>query len=108
MKSEAISKLEALSSSAPSNWREEAEWRRDNRKWLRISGRIAVALIMEFENGMTREEFCEKTGIPMDTLLVMMRGSYDFTLSEIHTIEKALGKDMLPNFVTPKNVSVCE
>ena len=107
-KSETIKKLEALSSPAPSNWREHAEWRQSNRKWLWVSGKIAVTLLMKFEEGMTREEFCEKTGIPMETLSLMVKGSYDFTLSEMHAIEKTIGIDILSNLITPKTKQRCE
>ena len=105
---ETIEKLKALSSETPSNWREHAEWRRDNRKWLWVSGKIAVTLLMRFEEGMTREEFCERSGIPMETLSLMVKGSYDFTLSEMHNIEKTLGIDILSNLITTKTVQECE
>ena len=107
-KSEIIRKLEALASPTPSKWREHAEWRVNNRKWLRVSGEIAVTLLMRFNEGMTREEFCERSGIPMETLSLMVKGRYDFTLSEMHNIEKTLGIDILSNLITTKTKQECE
>ena len=37
--------LESHQSATPSKWREEAEWRRNNRAWLRHSQHIAVKVL---------------------------------------------------------------
>ena len=42
MKQKTLEYLESHQSKTPSQWREEAEWRRDNHEWLRHLQRIAV------------------------------------------------------------------
>ncbi|MCR5065803.1 MAG: hypothetical protein K6A67_08540 [Bacteroidales bacterium] len=42
MKQNTLEYLESHQSETPSQWREEAEWRRDNHEWLRHLQRVAV------------------------------------------------------------------
>lgn len=42
MKQKTLEYLESHQSETPSQWREEAEWRRDNREWLHHMQRRAV------------------------------------------------------------------
>lgn len=44
-KEEIISKLNQHRSSSPSKWRDNAEWRRANKSWLRYSQRIAMIML---------------------------------------------------------------
>lgn len=44
--------------------------------------------------GMTKSEFCEKVGIPYNTLSRKLHGKSEFTLSECVRIKKKLGVDM--------------
>lgn len=73
-----------------SNWREEAEWRRDNRGWLRVSGKIAVAVLLAIDEtpGMSKGLLAEKTGLDIDKIV---KGSVDLTVGEIKILEDALG-----------------
>ena len=80
----AIDKLKRIMVPAPSNWREKAEWRRNNREWLRVSGRIAV-IIMENNQGRNkaRKYVMDKLGCDARTASGILKGSHDFKLSEI-------------------------
>ena len=62
-KEEIISKLNQHSSSAPSKWREKAEWRMANKLWLRYSQRIAMMMLDRMEElGLTQKSLAEKMG----------------------------------------------
>ena len=84
-KKEAIEKLSKVMSPCPSDWREEAEYRRENREWLRISGLVALSVIRKYDNN--RKKIQEALGyedeIRVDDIL---RGKADLTLSEIHSL----------------------
>ena len=45
MRQKTLEYLESHQSATPSKWREESEWRRDNRAWLRHSQHIAVRVL---------------------------------------------------------------
>jgi ribosome-binding protein aMBF1 (putative translation factor) len=73
-----------------SNWREQAEWRRENRGWLLISGKIAVAILTAIDEtpGMSKELLAKKTGLDINKIV---KGSVDLTVGEIKILEDALG-----------------
>ena len=51
MRQKTLDYLESHQSETPSKWREEAEWRRDNKEWLNYSRRIFV-----YETGTSNSE----------------------------------------------------
>ena len=61
MKTTAKSILDSHASSTPSKWRERAEYRRNNRKWIRRSQQIALAILERLtELGMSQKELAEE------------------------------------------------
>lgn len=82
-RSEIIEKLKALASPAPSNWREKAEWRVKNREWLRVSGAIALHILIT-KNGMDARPYVMETlGCDDETVRHILKGDADLRLSEI-------------------------
>ena len=77
-----------------SNWREQAEWRRENRGWLRVSGKIAVAILTAIDEtpGMSKELLAEKTGLDINKIV---KGSVDLTVKDIMILEDALGVSLI-------------
>ena len=77
-----------------SNWREHAEWRRANRGWLRVSAKIAVAVLNAISDtpGMTKEKLAETTGLDINSIV---KGNVDLTLKDIMTLEDALGVPLI-------------
>ncbi len=78
---EVLDKLKAISSPAPSDWREKAQWRVDNRDWLRISGSICVYVMLNQEN--PREFVKEKLGCSDEYVEKFIHGQADLRISEI-------------------------
>ena len=76
-----MEKLKEIASPAPSDWKAKAEYRRDNREWLRISGMITVDLISSQEK--PREYIKEKLQCPDEYISTIMKGQADLKLSEI-------------------------
>lgn len=82
-RSEIIEKLNALASPAPSNWREKAEWRVNNREWLRVSGAIALHILIKKDGNGARPYIMETLGCDEETAHHILKGDADLRLSEI-------------------------
>ena len=53
-----IARLKENQSPTPSKWRERAEWRQQNKSWLRHSQRIAVKMLEKMDElGLTQKQF---------------------------------------------------
>lgn len=61
MKQKTLDYLESHQSGTPSKWRDEANWRRENKAWLRHSQRIAIIMLsfMKREN-LTQSAMAER------------------------------------------------
>ena len=49
MENKLLEYLENHQPATPSNWREKAEWRRENRDWIRHSQEIALAMLNKMD-----------------------------------------------------------
>lgn len=49
MENKLLEYLENHQHATPSNWREKAEWRRENRDWIRHSQEIALAMLNKMD-----------------------------------------------------------
>ena len=86
-KTDIIRKLGEISSPAPSNWREHAQWRKDNREWLRVSGGIALHLLYRSTGSDEVREYIKETMSCDDaTAGNILKGTHDFTLAEIRKL----------------------
>ena len=60
---EVIARLKEHQSPTPSKWRERAEWRQQNKSWLRHSQRIAVKMLEKMDElGLTQKQLAELMG----------------------------------------------
>ncbi len=86
-----IEKLKAYKSSTPSKWREEAQFRIENRRWLRYSQAVAMRILEEMETkGLTQKEFAEKVGCSQQYISRILKGRENLSLETISKIETAL------------------
>ena len=88
-----LEKLKQISEPAPSNWREQAQWRKDNRDWLRKSGRIAVAVLaaIDADPNMNQTLLAEKMGVTKQYISKIVKGQENLSLQTICKLESALG-----------------
>ncbi len=88
-----LEKLKQISEPAPSNWREKAQWRKDNRDWLRKSGRIAVAVLeaIDANPDMSQAKLAEKMGVTKQYISKIVKGQENLSLQTICKLESALG-----------------
>ena len=78
------------------DWREHAQWRRDNRRWLRYSGIIALKVMNRLEQmGLSQKGLAEKMNCSPQYVSKVLKGSENLTLETISKLEECLGIDLL-------------
>jgi antitoxin component HigA of HigAB toxin-antitoxin module len=88
----AVDILKKFESKTPSKWREEAEWRRANRAWLRRSQTVAMRMLDKMsEMKWTQSQVAEKLGCTQQYVSKIVKGSENLTLEMLSKIEDALG-----------------
>jgi len=88
-----IERLKEIAEPAPSDWRENAKWRQENRYWTRYSGCIALYLLMNHGSCGVHNYIKETLNCDDKTVRSICKGNYDFKLSEMLKL------------VTPKELS---
>ncbi len=87
-----IERLKKYQSDEPSKWRDEAEWRRANRAWLRRSQKVAMKLLDKMEEmNWTQQQVAERLGCSQQYVSRMVKGGENLTLEMLSNIEDALG-----------------
>ncbi len=86
-----VEKLNKYKSSTPSRWREEAQWRQENKSWLRHSQIIAVKMLQRMEQlGMTQQALAERLNCKQQYVSKVLKGRENLTLDTLSKIEDAL------------------
>lgn len=92
-----VEKINGLSSSKPSNWRETAEWIINNKNWLRYSQKIATVVLsaLSLKKDFTQKDLAEKLGVTPQHVSKLLKGQENLTLKTIAGLEEALGVQFL-------------
>lgn len=94
---EVISKLREHQSTTPSKWRENAEWRMQNKSWLRYSQRIAMMMLDRMDElNMSQRQLSELMGCSQQYVSKVLKGQENLSLETISKIEGCLGIQILP------------
>lgn len=94
---EIISKLKEYKSPTPSKWRENAEWRRENRAWLRYSQYIAMMMLDKMDElSMSQKQLSELMGCSQQYVSKVLKGQENLSLETISKIESCLGLQIMP------------
>lgn len=92
-----IQKLGEHSSSTPSRWREEAEFRVANKSWLRYSQHIAMMMLDKMDElHMTQKLLAEKMGCSQQYVSKILKGRENLSIETLCKIEEALQLTFLP------------
>lgn len=84
-------------------WREKAEWRRENRPWLRYSGYIALAVMNRLDElNLTQKQLAERMNCTPQYITKIVRGSENLTLETISKLESCLDIDLIHTALMPK------
>ena len=84
-------RLKEYQSPTPSRWREQAEWRMQNKSWMRHSQRIAVKMLEKMDElGMTQKQLAELMGCSQQDVSKVLKGQENLSLETMSKIEDCL------------------
>ncbi len=84
-------KLSKLASSNPSKWKEEAEYRRKNKSWLRYSQKIAILMHQKMDElKMSQKELASIMNVSPQYISKVLKGQENLSLETLTKIEDAL------------------
>lgn len=85
-------KLSELASTEPSNWKAKAQYRRDNREWLKRSATIAIKVLDALKaQKLTQKDLGERLDVSPQYINKIVKGEENLTLETITNLELALG-----------------
>lgn len=91
----AVERLKPYQAPTPSRWREEAEWRRANRAWLRRSQAVAMKMLDKMEEmKWTQAQVADKLGCSQQYVSRIVKGNENLTLEMLSKIEDNLGVEV--------------
>ena len=77
-------------------WREKSQWRRENRRWLRYSGFIALSVLNRLEKlGISQKQLAEMMNCSPQYVSKLLKGSENLTLETISKLEDCLDIDLI-------------
>lgn len=83
-------------SATPSKWREAAEWRRKNEKWLKYARVITMKTMQAMDKqSVTQSILAMRMGCSQQYVSNLLKGSSNMTLETISRIETALNIDLI-------------
>ena len=86
-------------------WRENAEFRRKNRRWLRYSGFIALTVMKRLDEiNMSQKTLAERMGCSPQYISRLLRGNENLTLETIAKLEDSLDLDLVSTALTVVDV----
>lgn len=96
MKEKTIAGLKKHQSATPSRWREKAEWRLQNKSWLRHSQHIAMLMLDKMEEmHMTQKQLAEQMGCSQQYVSKVLKGQENLSLETMAKIENCLNINIL-------------
>ena len=98
----AIEYLKENQAGTADKWREEAECRQRNSRWLLYSAMISLQVKNRMkEMGVTQVALAEKLNCTQQHISMMLKGNANLTLETISKLEKALDMDIIASALAP-------
>lgn len=96
MKEATLQYLQSHQSATPTKWHEEAQWRKDNKSWLRFSQHVAVLLLSYMkQEQLTQAAMAERLGCTQQYVSKMLKGTENLTIETLVKIEHATNIKLL-------------
>ncbi len=96
-------KLSRLASGQPSDWMEQAKYRRENRVWLRRSAAIAIRILDALQaQNLTQKELAERLNVSPQQVNKIVQGHENLTLETISNLEVVLGIQIIAETTNSK------
>jgi ribosome-binding protein aMBF1 (putative translation factor) len=91
-----VKKLRQHSSPTPSQWRNEAEFRCENKSWLRYSQHIALLMQDKMDKmNLTQKELACQMSVSQQYISKILKGQENFSLETLAKIEDILHINIL-------------
>ncbi|WP_221393734.1 helix-turn-helix transcriptional regulator [Dyadobacter sp. NIV53] len=91
-----LQKLEAVTASESSKWRDRAARKAENPRALEKSRIIAIHILGQLRTlGMSQKDLAEKLHVTPQTVNSWVKGNSNFTIETIVRIEEVLGIDLI-------------
>ena len=93
---EILDKLNQIIVNEPSKWLEEANYRFENKAWLKKSQAIALRILRHIRaNSISQKDLAERLNVAPQQVNRWVKGSENFTLETISKIEIVLGIQLI-------------
>lgn len=90
--------LEEHQSPEPSQWKEQAKWRRENKCWLKHARSIAIQMLEAMkEQDIDTTELGERLVYGAEVMNTILKGQHNLTLAMIADLEEVLGIKIINN-----------
>ena len=92
-----VDKLKKISSNRPSNWKKEAKYRIENKKWLDYTAQIALRIdaIIEDNKELNQVSLAKSLKMPPQQISRILRGDQNLTLKTIGKLSDAIGFELI-------------
>ena len=95
-KDEILDKLQNVVSTEPSKWHEDAEFRLQNKKWLKRSQCVALNILRTLRaKGLSQKDLAEKLGVSPQLVNKWVKGKENFTFETVAKLEEALDIELM-------------
>lgn len=102
-------KLERLVNGQKSKWAADAQWREENKEWLKCSQAIAIRVNVALrDKKLTQKTLAENMGVSPQQISKIVKGRENLTLQTIAKLEHTLGVTLVSycaNSNTPIEIS---
>ncbi len=91
-----IEKLMQVAQPVPEKVKNEASYQRENKRWLRNSAHVALAVKRQLRiNGITQQELANMMGLSAQYIGKILKGRENFTFETISKLEEALDMKLI-------------
>lgn len=95
-KKKIVDRLQEVVSTKPSTWHEDAQFRSDNKKWIRRSQEVALTILRALRSqGLSQKELADKMGVSAQLINRWVKGKENFTFETISKLEDALNIQLI-------------
>ncbi len=102
---EILDRLNQIIVDEPNKWLEEADYRFENKAWLKKSQAIALNILRHIRaNGISQKDLAERLNVSPQQVNKWVKGGENFTLDTISKIEMALSIELISINQTPKSI----
>jgi transcriptional regulator with XRE-family HTH domain len=92
----ALEKLQSIVKPDPGSWKKEAQWRHENKTWIRKSQKIAFKILRTLrDQKKTQKDLAAMMNVSPQQVNKWVKGKENFTLETLSRIEEALKIDLL-------------